>query len=68
MQVVVVSETEDLLAVILANPVMIDAYRVGVPRNGSLRHSQHRMKSGGLISAFGGRERSCSGYHPNDRS
>ena len=33
-QVVAVSHSEDLLAVILANPVMIDAYRAGVPGNG----------------------------------
>jgi Cytochrome P460 len=31
---VAVSQTEDLSAVILANPVMIDAYRAGVPGNG----------------------------------
>jgi hypothetical protein len=29
-----VSQTEGALAVILANPVMIDAYRAGVPDNG----------------------------------
>ena len=33
-QVVAVSQTEDLLAAILANPVMIDAYLAGVPGNG----------------------------------
>ncbi len=33
-QTVAVSQTEDLLKVILANPVMIDAYRAGVPGNG----------------------------------
>jgi hypothetical protein len=33
-QTVAVSQTEDALAVILANPVMIDAYRAGVPGNG----------------------------------
>ena len=33
-QTVAVSQTEDALAVILANPVMIDAYRAGVPDNG----------------------------------
>ena len=33
-QVVAVSQTEELIAVILANPVMIDAYRAGVPGNG----------------------------------
>jgi len=33
-QTIAVSETEDVLAVILANPVMIDAYRAGVPDNG----------------------------------
>jgi hypothetical protein len=34
-QTVAVSQTEDVLAVILANPVMIDAYRAGVPGNGN---------------------------------
>ena len=33
-QTVAVSQTEDAIAVILANPVMIDAYRSGVPGNG----------------------------------
>ena len=33
-QTVAVSQTEDAIAVILANPVMIDAYRAGVPGNG----------------------------------
>jgi hypothetical protein len=33
-QTVSVSYTEDAFAVILANPVMIDAYRAGVPGNG----------------------------------
>jgi Cytochrome P460 len=33
-QAVAVSYTDDLIAVILANPVMIDAYRAGVPGNG----------------------------------
>src|SRR6202166_1664153 len=33
-QVVAVSQTEDLLKVMVANPTMIDAYRAGVPRNG----------------------------------
>ena len=33
-QVVAVSQTEDLLKVIVANPAMIDAYRAGVPGNG----------------------------------
>ena len=33
-QVVSVSQDGDLFAVILANPVMIDAYRAGVPGNG----------------------------------
>jgi hypothetical protein len=33
-QTVAVSQTEDAIAVILANPVMIDAYRTGVPGNG----------------------------------
>src|SRR5690349_25034073 len=33
-QTVAVSQTEGAFAVILANPVMIDAYRSGVPDNG----------------------------------
>ena len=33
-QAVAVSQTEDRLKVILANPAMIDAYRAGVPGNG----------------------------------
>jgi Cytochrome P460 len=33
-QTVAVSQTEDKLKVILANPAMIDAYRAGVPGNG----------------------------------
>ena len=33
-QTVSVSQTEERLKVILANPVMIDAYRAGVPGNG----------------------------------
>jgi hypothetical protein len=33
-QTVSVSQTEDRLKVILANPVMIEAYRAGVPGNG----------------------------------
>ena len=33
-QVVAVSQTEDLLKVMVANPAMIDAYRAGVPGNG----------------------------------
>ena len=33
-QVVSISQDGDLFAVILANPVMIDAYRAGVPGNG----------------------------------
>ena len=33
-QVVSVSQTEDLLKVEVANPVMIDAYKAGVPGNG----------------------------------
>jgi hypothetical protein len=33
-QVVAVSQTEDLLKVMVANPIMIDAYRAGVPGNG----------------------------------
>ena len=35
-QVVSVSQTEDLLKVMVANPIMIDAYRAGVPGNGKL--------------------------------
>lgn len=34
-QNVAVSQTGDLIEVILANPVMIDAYRAGVPGNGN---------------------------------
>jgi hypothetical protein len=33
-QVVSVSQTEDLLKVMVANPTMIEAYRAGVPSNG----------------------------------
>ena len=33
-QVVAVSETEELLKAMVANPVMIDAYKAGVPGNG----------------------------------
>ena len=33
-QTVAVSQTEGVLAVILANPTMIDAYRAGIPGNG----------------------------------
>ncbi len=33
-QVVAVSQTEQLLKVMVANPIMIDAYRAGVPGNG----------------------------------
>jgi hypothetical protein len=33
-QVVAVSQTDDLLKVMVANPVMIDAYKAGVPGNG----------------------------------
>ena len=33
-QVVAVSQTENLLKVMVANPTMIDAYRAGVPGNG----------------------------------
>ena len=33
-EVVAVSQTEDLLKVMVANPVMIDAYRSGIPGNG----------------------------------
>ena len=33
-QVVSVSQTEELLKVMVANPTMIDAYRSGVPGNG----------------------------------
>ena len=35
-QVVAVSQTEELLKVMVANPVMIDAYRAGTPGNGKL--------------------------------
>src|ERR1700681_2067514 len=33
-QVVAVSQTQDLLKVMVANPTMMDAYRAGVPGNG----------------------------------
>ena len=33
-QVVAVSQTEDLLKVMVANPTMIDAYKAGIPLNG----------------------------------
>jgi len=33
-QVVAVSQTEDLLKVMVANPIMIEAYKAGVPGNG----------------------------------
>jgi len=33
-ETVAISRSENLVAVILANPVMIDAYRAGVPGNG----------------------------------
>ena len=33
-QVVAVSQTDDLLKVMVANPTMIDAYRAGIPLNG----------------------------------
>ena len=33
-QVIAVSHNRDLLAVILGNPVMIDAYNAGIPGNG----------------------------------
>jgi hypothetical protein len=33
-QVVAVSQTEELLKVMVANPTMIDAYKAGVPANG----------------------------------
>ena len=33
-QVVAVSQTEELLKVMVANPTMIDAYRAGIPGNG----------------------------------
>jgi len=33
-QIVAVSQTDELLKVIVANPVMIDAYRAGIPGNG----------------------------------
>jgi hypothetical protein len=33
-QVVAVSQTDDLLKAMVANPTMIDAYRAGIPGNG----------------------------------
>src|SRR5580704_17100262 len=33
-QAVAVSQTDDLLQVMVANPTMIDAYRAGIPGNG----------------------------------
>src|SRR5579862_7368766 len=33
-EVVAVSQTDDLLKVMVANPKMIDAYRAGIPGNG----------------------------------
>ena len=33
-QVVAISQTDELLNVIMANPAMIDAYRAGIPGNG----------------------------------
>ena len=33
-QVVAVSQTDELLKVMVANPVMIDAYKAGIPGNG----------------------------------
>ena len=33
-QVVAISQTNELMAVIVANPLMIDAYRAGIPDNG----------------------------------
>ena len=33
-QLVAVSKTDELMAAIVANPVMIDAYRAGIPGNG----------------------------------
>jgi hypothetical protein len=35
-QVVAVSQTDNLLKVMVANPIMMDAYRAGVPGNGKL--------------------------------
>lgn len=35
-QVVAVSQTDDLLKVMVANSIMIDAYRAGIPGNGKL--------------------------------
>src|ERR1700733_10977726 len=48
-QVVAVSQTEDLLKVMVANPTMIDAYRSGVPGNGKSfpNGSQIAKKSSG---------------------
>jgi len=42
-QTVSVSQTGNLIEVILANPVMIDAYRAGVPGNGSKFPDGSRM-------------------------
>jgi len=63
-QTVAVSQTEDAIAVILANPVMIDAYRSGVPGNGkpfpdgsktAKIHWKPTIKCGGARSDDGAR-------------
>jgi uncharacterized protein GlcG (DUF336 family) len=59
-QVVAVSQTEDLLKVMVANPTMIDAYRAGVPGNGKPAEAKKRdwkmnvavVDSGGNLVAF----------------
>ena len=50
-QTVSVSKTEHAFAVILANPVMIDAYRAGVPANGKpfprrLQNGENPLEAG----------------------
>ena len=42
-QTVAVSQTENLIEVILANPMMIDAYRAGVPDNGKHFHDGSKI-------------------------
>ena len=41
---VAISQTEDAIAVILANPLMIEAYRSGVPGNASLSPTAPRWR------------------------
>ena len=43
-QVVAVSQTEDLLKVMVANPTMIDAYRAGFPATVSLSPTVPRLQ------------------------